>query len=68
MAGETRFHKGKGVQSLKGEDMQEILPLLILVVATIGGILYDRWLYKRAVRQGKEYYISPISLRKFKLK
>ena len=48
-------------------SMQEILPLLILVVAAIGCILYDKCLYKRAKKQGKKYYISPISLKKYRI-
>lgn len=47
--------------------MREILPLLILVVATIGCMAYDKWMYKRAKKQGKKFYISPITFRKYRI-
>jgi hypothetical protein len=48
--------------------IQEILPVLILVVATVLMIGYEKWMYKRAKKQGKKYYISPISFRKYKIR
>jgi hypothetical protein len=42
--------------------------VLIWLALLAGTIFYEKYCYKRAKRQGKKYYYSPISLKKYRIK